>query len=52
VTIVPIYAQTATGLVFVERVFADGNETALKLTVPAGTKKLVIDPFETVLRVR
>lgn len=52
VTIVPIYAQTATGLVFVDRVFADGNETALKLPVPVGTKKLVIDPYETVLRVR
>ncbi len=52
VTVVPIYAQTAAGLVFVERVFADGNETAVKLTVPAGTKKLVVDPYETVLRVK
>jgi hypothetical protein len=52
VTVVPIYAETAGGLVFVERVFADGNETALKLTVPTGTKKLVVDPFETVLRVK
>lgn len=50
VTVVPIYAQTPTALVFVDRVFADGNETALKLTVPAGTKKLVVDPYETVLR--
>lgn len=52
VTSVPIYAQTSAGLVFVDRVFADGNETLIKLTVPAGTKKLVVDPYETVLAVK
>lgn len=49
ITPVPIYAQTAAGIVFVERVFADGNETSLKLSVPAGTRKLLVDPNETVL---
>ena len=49
ITSVPIYAQTSSGLVFVDRVFADGDETAVKFTVPAGTKKLVVDPFDTVL---
>jgi hypothetical protein len=50
VTSVPIYASTADGrLLLIDRVFADGQETAIKLTVPAGTKKLVIDPFQTVL---
>jgi hypothetical protein len=50
VTSIPIYAQTQAGLVFVDRVFADGNETPIKLSAPLGTKKLVIDPYETVLR--
>jgi hypothetical protein len=51
VTSVPIYAELADGkLAFVERVFADGAETELKLTVPPGTKSLVLDPFATVLR--
>lgn len=50
VTAVPIYAQTAGALVFIDRVFADGNESDIKLTVPTGTKKLVVDPYETVLR--
>jgi hypothetical protein len=37
-------------LVYAGRVFADGEETAFRLNVPAGTKKLVIDPYNTVLR--
>ena len=51
VTSVPIYAERASGsLTFVQRVFADGDETDLKLTVPVGTKRLVLDPYHTVLR--
>jgi hypothetical protein len=51
VTSVPIYAEGADGkLTFVRRVFADGEETTLKLTVPEGTTKLVADPYHTVLR--
>jgi hypothetical protein len=50
ITSVPIYASSADGkLLLIDRVFADGHETSIKLTVPAGTKKLVIDPFGTVL---
>lgn len=50
VTSVPIYASTGPGApVFVERVFADGEETAIKLNVPRGTKSLVVDPYHTVL---
>jgi hypothetical protein len=30
-------------------VFADGEETAFRLSAPAGTRKIVLDPFETVL---
>jgi hypothetical protein len=50
VTSVPLYAMSSDGkLTFLERVFADGAETPIKVAVPANTKKLVIDPFGTVL---
>jgi hypothetical protein len=32
------------------RVFADGDESSFRIIVPAGTTKLVIDPYSTVLR--
>ena len=51
VTAVPIYAQRGGGKpVFVGHVFADGEETSLRLSVPAGTQKLLVDPYWTVLR--
>lgn len=51
VTAVPVYAELGKGnLHFVARVFADGPETSISLKVPAGTRKLVIDPHETILR--
>ena len=50
ITAVPIYAETARGdLRFLSRVFADGEETTIALTVPAGTRKLVVDPYGTIL---
>jgi len=50
VTAVPIYAETARGdLRYIARVFADGEETALTLTVPPGTRRLVADPHGTIL---
>lgn len=51
VTSVPIYAVLGENRrVFVARVFADGNETKFRLAVPAGTKRLLLDPMDTVLR--
>jgi hypothetical protein len=51
VTSVPLYAEDTTGkLTFLQRVFADGEETALRFRVPHGTIKIVADPFHTVLR--
>ena len=35
--------------VFVQRVFADGEETAITLNVPRGTRSLLVDPYHTVL---
>ncbi len=53
VTSVPIYAQGADEkLTYVGRVFADGSRTQLRLTVPAGTRKLVVDPYDSVLTAR
>jgi len=53
VTSIPIYASTGSGVpVFVERVFADGEETAIKLNVPRGTRGLLVDPYHTVLAAR
>lgn len=51
ITPVPIYAEFAGGKqVFAGRVFADGEQTVARLTVPAGTKRLIVDPAETLLR--
>lgn len=50
VTAVPIYASMTDGtLRFLSRVFADGEETTFRLPVPVGTKKLIIDPEQTLL---
>jgi hypothetical protein len=50
VTSVPIYA-VATGKVptLVGRVFADGAESSFRLSAPAGTHKLLLDPNGTIL---
>ena len=51
-TAVPVYASTATNtLVFLGEVLADGHETAFRLTAPGNTRKIVLDPKQTILRV-
>jgi hypothetical protein len=51
VTSLPIYALLSDNRrVFAGRVFADGDETKARLPVPAGTKRLLLDPMNTVLR--
>jgi hypothetical protein len=51
VTLLPIFAMDASGArTFAGRIFADGHETKVSLKVPLGTKKLLLDPDETVLR--
>lgn len=51
VSSVPIYGASGGGKpVLLGRVFADGSETTFRFTVPAGTRKLLIDPYQTVLR--
>ena len=51
VTSVPIYAAIRGGSpVLLGRVFADGPVTPFRLRAPAGAHKLLLDPYETVLR--
>ncbi|HWR36249.1 MAG TPA: M1 family aminopeptidase [Clostridia bacterium] len=50
VTSVPIYAVLGDNRqVFASRVFADGSQTKLRVAVPPGTRRLVLDPHQTVL---
>ena len=50
VTSVPVYAvMPGRQLVLLGRVFADGDESTFQLSAPAGTHKIVIDPYETIL---
>src|SRR5579862_481538 len=49
VTPVPLYAARGGNLVFLGRVFADGPQTPFHLSVPAATKKIVLDPNQTLL---
>ena len=49
VTPVPLYASRGGKLVFLGRVFADGPETPFLIQAPAGTRKLVVDPEQTLL---
>jgi hypothetical protein len=50
VTSVPVYGNVAGRQVLLGRVFADGRETAFRLAAPAGTRHVVLDPYDTVLK--
>jgi hypothetical protein len=49
VTSVPVDAMVGGKTVLLGRVFADGEETQFHLTAPAGTRKVVLDPNQTLL---
>ena len=49
VTSVPVYAVVAGKQLLLGRVFADGEESTFRLTAPAATHKIVLDPYETIL---
>ena len=49
VTSVPVYAVIGSKSVFLRRVFADGRETSFRLSAPAGTRKILLDPEQTLL---
>ena len=50
ITSVPVYAVVGGKTpVLLGRVFADGPETAFRLTAPVGTRRILLDPYQTVL---
>jgi hypothetical protein len=49
VTAVPLFASIAGKNVFLGHVFAEGKETPFRLSVPAGVRKLLLDPEQTLL---
>ena len=49
VTAVPVYAVGDGKSTFLARVFVEGPETQFHLPVPAGTRKIVLDPERTIL---
>lgn len=49
VTVVPVYAVLPGRTVLLGQVFADGAETNFHLSAPPGTRKVVLDPYQTVL---
>ena len=50
ITAVPVYAETTSNTkVFLGEVLADGPETKFHLAVPPGTRKIVLDPNQTIL---
>ena len=49
VTSVPVYSVLAGKTTLLGRVFADGPETPFHLAAPPGTKKIVLDPNQTLL---
>ena len=49
VTAVPVYAVIPGKTILLGQVFADGPETSFRLSAPAGTRKVVLDPYRTLL---
>lgn len=49
VTPAPLYASLGSKNVFLGRVFAEGHDTAFHLTAPLHTRKILIDPEQTLL---
>ncbi len=49
VSSIPVYADSAGHLSFLGRVFAVGDETSFRFRAPLGTKKIVLDPYQTIL---
>lgn len=49
VTAVPMYASLAGKNIFLGHVFAEGKDTAFHLSAPAGVRKVLLDPDQTIL---
>ncbi|MEY2413773.1 MAG: hypothetical protein QOD84_2379 [Acidobacteriaceae bacterium] len=49
ITSIPVYASRSGRNVLLGRIFADGPETEFRITAPAGTRKILLDPYHVVL---
>ncbi len=49
VTSVPLYASLGGKNVLLGRVFTDGPETQFRFAAPRGTRKILLDPYQTLL---
>jgi hypothetical protein len=49
VTAIPLYASLAGKNVFLGHVFAEGREIPFRISAPAGTRKILLDPEQTLL---
>jgi aminopeptidase N len=49
VTPVPVYAEQGNRSIFLGQVFVEGDETPFRLSAPPGTRKVVLDPNQTLL---
>jgi hypothetical protein len=49
VTSVPVYGVVGDNKIYLGRVFAEGQETRFTLPAPAAVKRLILDPYQTVL---
>ncbi|MDP9162302.1 MAG: hypothetical protein M3O09_19005 [Acidobacteriota bacterium] len=49
ITSIPVYASRSGRNALLGRIFADGPETEFRLTAPAGTRKILLDPYRVVL---
>lgn len=49
VTAVPLYASIGGKNIFLKRIFAEGEQTQFRISAPAGTRRLIIDPEQTLL---
>lgn len=50
ITAIPVYAETsANSLIFLGEVLADGHETPFHFNAPAGVRKILLDPKQTIL---
>lgn len=49
ITSVPVYGAVGQNKVYLGRVFAEGPETRFTLSAPVGIKRVILDPYQTVL---
>jgi hypothetical protein len=49
VSAIPVYAVTSDDKVLIGTVLTDGPETNFRLLAPAGTRKIALDPYQTLL---